>query len=56
MAWDGRGIGKLERSEGGRVRNGVVRGREVADSQRKFGSCRMIAGRKEGRKMNLHAK
>jgi hypothetical protein len=29
MRWDGGGGGKLERSEGSRVRNGVVRGREV---------------------------
>jgi hypothetical protein len=47
MRWEGGGGGKLERSEGNRVRNGVVRGREVVVSPRRFGGGRMVEGREE---------
>jgi hypothetical protein len=45
MGW--RRSGKLKRSEGGRVRNGVIRGREVVGSPRGFRGWRVIEGRKE---------
>jgi hypothetical protein len=47
MGWRGRWqVGKMKAS-GCRVRNGVVRGREVVGSPRRFGGWRMIEGKEE---------
>jgi hypothetical protein len=42
MRWDGGGGGKLKRSECSRVRNVVVRGREVVVNPSRFGGRRMV--------------